>query len=223
MVGAMPQFSKLYARTTPVMCLLLQLMAACESDDPTPDAAAPDDSEHAVAKSAKEEKSSAFGEDADVYAWRTDEFELDPGQEQYLCFASTLGEDMVVNGFSSEVKPFVHHLIFSKARAPEKEGFEECNVSFRNSWEVLFLSGAGNSTLDFPEDAGSVLPAGTQLVVQMHLLNTSDKAVSGSTLINMRRSAVKDPRRVSSAVFGTAAVALPSSSPAYQASRTEDT
>ena len=205
--------------------LILQLTAACESDKPSlpqdasvePEPASEDapreaqmtrDADEPNAKQA-EAASAGFGTDAAVFEWRTGDFALDPGQEQYLCFASTLEEDMVINGYASEVEPFVHHLIFSRARAPEPDGFAECDVTFRQSWETLFLSGAGDTKLEYPEDAGAVLKAGEQLVLQMHLLNTSDKPVSGSTLINMRRSSVKDPRRVSSAVFGTAKVELP--------------
>jgi hypothetical protein len=198
------------------MLLLMPLTAACESDQPSQshDASAEDahmaeKREQASTEKAADKAASAFGPDADVFEWRTGELELEPGQEQYLCYASTLTEDMTVNAFASEIAPFVHHLIFSRARAPEPEGFAECDVTFRNSWEPLFISGAGDTKLEFPEDAASVMTAGTQLVLQMHLLNTSDKPVSGTTLINMRRTSIENPRRVSTAVFGTAAVSLP--------------
>jgi hypothetical protein len=43
----------------------------------------------------------------------------------------------------------------------------------------------------------------------MHLLNASEEAVTGSLDIHMRRSAIENPRPVSSYIFGTAAVELP--------------
>lgn len=150
-----------------------------------------------------------LGPDADVFAWSTEKFTLEAGEERYLCFAKTLDEGLVVNGYSSAVDPFVHHLIFSRARAPETEGFAECDVAFRNNWETLFISGAGDTTLEFPADAGHQLTQGTQLVVQMHLLNVAESPVEGAVTIHMRRSSIANPRPVSSYIFGTAAVELP--------------
>jgi hypothetical protein len=150
-----------------------------------------------------------FGGNADLFAWSTEEFSLDAGQERYLCFASTLAENLVVSGYHVAGQPFAHHLIFSRARAPEPEGFAECDIAFRNTWETLFIAGTGDTMLEFPADAGHQLTAGTQLVAQLHLLNASDAPVSGSVTIDMRRSSVANPRPVSSFIFGTAAVQLP--------------
>ena len=150
-----------------------------------------------------------FGPGADVFVWSTDKFSLEAGEEKYLCFASTLSENLVVNGYNSVGDSFLHHVILSRASAPEPEGFAECDIAFRSSWEPLFITGAGDTTLQFPTDAGHRLNQGTQLVVQMHLLNLADTPVEGSLTVNMRRSSVPNPRPVSSYIFGTAAVELP--------------
>jgi hypothetical protein len=146
---------------------------------------------------------------ADVFTWSTDEFTLQAGEEAYLCFASTLEEDLVINGYNSDVQPFVHHLIFSRARDPEPAGLAECDIAFRNGWDPVFISGAGDTTLEFPDDAGHVLATGQQMVVQMHLLNVQEVAVTGKVDIHMRRSDATNPRPVSTYIFGTAAVELP--------------
>ncbi len=146
---------------------------------------------------------------ADVLVWQTEQFSLQAGQERYLCYAKTLEEDAVVNAYNSRGDRFVHHVIFSRARSPQTEGFEECDVSFRSSWEPLFLTGAGDTTLEFPADAGHRLTKGTQLIVQMHLLNVATAPVDGALTITMRKSATANPRPVSGYVFGTAAVELP--------------
>jgi len=150
-----------------------------------------------------------FGVDADVFEWSTGTFTLEASQERYLCFASTLEEDLVINGYHTDVEPFVHHLIFSRARDPEPEGFAECDIAFRNGWDPVFISGAGDTTLEFPDDAGHDLVTGTQMVVQMHLLNATENPVEGSLTIAMRRSTIANPRPVSTYIFGTAAVELP--------------
>jgi hypothetical protein len=177
-------------------CLLvaaLSLLAGCGADD----AGAP------------ERSSMPFGPGAQVFDWSTEQFSLGAGQERYLCYARTLQEDLVINGYNSVGDKFVHHLILSRASAPEPEGFSECDVAFRNSWETLFITGTGASTLEFPGDAGHTLKKGTQLIVQMHLLNAAEAPVEGSLTVHMRRSEVANPRPVSNFIFGTAAVELP--------------
>ncbi|HEX6243361.1 MAG TPA: hypothetical protein VFZ61_20750, partial [Polyangiales bacterium] len=146
----------------------------------------------------------------DALSWSTAEFELGPDQERYLCFASTLEADAVVNAFATKAQAFVHHLIFSRSNSPEdKLGFEECDTAFRSGWQPLFITGAGNARLELPSDAGHKLAKGTKLVVQMHLLNFKKETVKGAVSLNMRRSAHASPRPVSTYIFGTAAVSLP--------------
>ena len=148
-------------------------------------------------------------DDPNTFRWSTESFSVEAEHEKYLCYAKTLDEDLVINSYKSTVGPFVHHLILSRARKPETEGFSECDVAFKSNWETIFISGAGSSTLEFPSDAGVVLKKGTQLVLQMHLLNTRDTPVDGSVIIDMTRSSVENPRPVSSYIFGTAKVELP--------------
>jgi hypothetical protein len=160
-----------------------------------------------------------FGPGVDFFAWSTESFSLDAGQDRYLCYAKTLEQSLVVNGYSSAGGRFLHHVIFSRATAPEPEGFSECDGAdgqartqenaLRDSWEPLFITGAGDARLELPEAAGHQLNQGSQLVVQMHLLNLTDERVEGSLTINMRRSTIANPRPVSTYVFGTTDVELP--------------
>jgi hypothetical protein len=147
--------------------------------------------------------------DPNAIVWSTDEFDLAPGQERYLCFAKTLDQDAVIQGYSSKAQKFVHHLIFARTRAAEPEGFAECDTAFRSTWDTLYVTGAGEAQLNFPSDAGHKLPKGTQLLVQMHLFNVTDDAVKGAVTIQMHRSSATNPRPVNTYVFGTAAVQLP--------------
>jgi hypothetical protein len=63
--------------------------------------------------------------------------------------------------------------------------------------------------LKFPSDAGQKLAKGTQLLVQLHLLNSSDQTAHGTVAVEMHRSLAKDPRPVSTYVFGTTDVHVP--------------
>jgi hypothetical protein len=178
----------------------------CESDETTAQDAG--EHGHAHADAAAHESDEKPAELA-PYVMKTEKFTLEPGQEQYLCYATTLEEDLVIGGYSSDAQPFVHHLVFVKPLAPEPDGFAECDTLFRMTWEPLYITGAGSAKLEFPADAGHKLTKGTQLLVQMHLLNVNNEAVDGTVEIDMHRSTAKNPRPVGAYALGTSSLSLP--------------
>jgi hypothetical protein len=177
--------------------VLMFALAACADDD-GPAKSASDANNPAI---------EAVGKDS--LTLTTDQVSLEPGEERYLCFATTLDEDAVIDSYSSEAQPFVHHIVFVRTLAPEPDGFAECDTLFRMSWDPLYISGAGASKLQFPKDAGHKLTKGTQLLAQLHLLNATDDSVEGRVAIKMHRSSAKSPRPVSTYVFGTRQIELP--------------
>jgi Copper type II ascorbate-dependent monooxygenase, C-terminal domain len=185
-------------------CLLL--FCACESE-----------SRAATAKSAADGVDAEVASRGDAGAtevsaplvMRTGDFTIEAGKERYLCFTKTLEDDAVIGGYSHAGQPFVHHILFVRTLVPEPDGFSECDTLFRQTWDPLFISGAGDSTLQFPSDAGHKLTKGTQLLVQLHLLNSSDEDAHSSVEVQMHRSAAQDPRPVSTYVFGTTNLHLP--------------
>jgi hypothetical protein len=200
------------------------LVVSCDSkdsvgpEDPAEDGAVAADASEAVEVDAAEsgegdsDAEAATSPDASspgTYVMHTEEFKVEPGQERYLCFTTTLEEELVVGGYSSGAQPFVHHLVFVRTLKPEPEGFSECDTLFRQSWDPLYITGAGAAKLDFPDGAGHKLAKGTQLLVQMHLLNSGDEVVESRVAIDMHRSAAADPRPVSTYVFGTSDLSLP--------------
>jgi plastocyanin len=148
---------------------------------------------------------------AEELVFRTDTVQLKPGEERYLCFASTLDHDLTIDGYAHDGKAFVHHIVFSRALAPEPAGFSECDTLFRMTWDPLFITGAGNSKLDFPAGAAHRIGKGTQLVAQLHLLNNSDDMVEAPVEIKMHESSDSDPTPVGTYVFGSTEIDLPAS------------
>ncbi|MFT3766409.1 MAG: hypothetical protein QM820_12990 [Minicystis sp.] len=138
----------------------------------------------------------------------TDTFEVAPGDERYLCYATTLTEDLAVDKFDYTALPGVHHMLLARTLTPEPEGLSECNVLIRTSWVPLFGAGKGDVSLEAPKDAGYVLPKGTQLLVQLHLLNTSPTKISEKTSITMRKAATASPSPVSIYAFGTNVISI---------------
>src|SRR5262245_18895048 len=151
--------------------------------------------------------------DTDVI-FRTEQFTLQPGQERYVCYTQTLQEDTVVDGYTTRANPFVHHVVFAKTSGTEPEGSSECDVLFRFVWEPMFLAGAGASDIDFPEGVGQVLPAGTRLLAQLHLLNAGATPVTDAAEIRMHPSPLTDPRPLKTYALGNFNVSLPPQSPA---------
>jgi len=141
--------------------------------------------------------------------FKTDEYTLDPGQERFLCFAANAEEDLVVESVSHTARPGLHHVIFSKANVPEPDGFSECDTLFRLTWEPIYLTGAGASSLDLPEGFAHRITAGTQMVAQLHLLNTTDKPIRDSVEIRLRASKAEAPKPVAGYAFGNFDVHLP--------------
>jgi hypothetical protein len=139
---------------------------------------------------------------------RTEEFMLKPGSEKYLCYAATVPEDLVIDGFSHEGAPYVHHLLFSRASG-EPEGLSECDVLFRYTWEPIFAAGAGASELELPDGTGHRIDADQQLVLQMHLFNTAEETVTGSVELQMHRSSASEPDVIGTKTFGTFDLSLP--------------
>jgi hypothetical protein len=141
--------------------------------------------------------------------FRTEQFTLEPGQERFVCYTQTLQEDTVIDGYTTRAKPFLHHIVFAKTTGTEPEGSSDCDVLFRFVWEPMFLSGAGASNIQFPDGLGQVIPAGTRLLAQLHLLNTSAKAVTDSAEIRMHPSPLTNPRPMATYALGNFNVSLP--------------
>lgn len=148
-------------------------------------------------------------DDRDWVELETDEFTLAGGEEQYLCWAKTLEEDFVIDGFRYGGGEGVHHLLLAKTILPEPEGMNECGKLFRPTWVPLFGAGSSEARLEVPEGAGHTLPAGTQVLVQLHLLNTTGNTITNAAAVDMRRAEVANPTPIGIYAFGSSSIMLP--------------
>lgn len=141
--------------------------------------------------------------------FRTTPIELKSYEESYTCFAATLDQDVAIDGFKKSTQLFVHHAQFVRTILPEPDGVSLCNQQFKITWLPIFLAGNGPSELQFDEGVGHILPAGTQLMLQMHLFNTSDKAVTQAVEIRMHQSKSANPTPVTPWAIGSADIKIP--------------
>lgn len=141
--------------------------------------------------------------------FETAEYSLAPSEEKFLCYAKTLEEDLAVDRFDYVAAPGVHHAIFSRTLAPEPDGFSECKVLLRTTWVPMFASATSGVSLETPKGAGVILPKGTQLLVQLHLLNATSAPLTSRYRLKMRKSTVVDPEPVGIYAFGSTGLVVP--------------
>jgi hypothetical protein len=146
---------------------------------------------------------------AESFDLTTPEIEVAAGTEKYVCYTKTLEEEVAVNRFDFEGSSTVHHVFLSRSLKKEPEGLSECNVIFKQTWLPMFVTGAGSTSLEYPEGAATVLHKGEQIVFQLHLLNASTKDVKKSATVKMRISTETDPDPVAIYAFGTQKIMLP--------------
>lgn len=148
-------------------------------------------------------------ETADGWIFRTEDFKVEPGQERYLCYAVTTKERLAVQRFTSSAHRTVHHLLFSEASSPEPEGMSECPVLFKATWAPMFFATTADTDVKMPDGAAKLLEPGSQMVVQLHLVNSSADTVTDFSEIRMVRSLAVDPKAVTIFAFGTTNIHVP--------------
>ncbi len=108
------------------------------------------------------------------------DYELAPGDEKYLCWTGRLPADrnVAVREISAENGPGTHHTFLSwTLLQDEPEGMTECRVSFKTTWIPIFVGGVATSPLRMPDGTAVDLERGKQLVLQLHLQNTTRRPI----------------------------------------------
>lgn len=125
----------------------------------------------------------------DEVTFATGQVAVEPGQERYVCWAATLPDDteVIVDEISGEYGQGTHHVFFGWTLTPEPEGLTECPVLFKVTWIPVYLGGVNTSPLTMPEGAGVNLETGRQLLLQLHLQNTTQDTISNRVTMRMKR------------------------------------
>ena len=152
---------------------------------------------------------SSPAQDTTTFSLETPSVTVDANKEKYVCYAKTLDADLTIDRYDYASVPFVHHVVVARTLAPEPDGVSECNVLFKTTWIPLLVAGKGSASLQDPEGAATVLPKGTQLLVQLHLLNASSSNAPVRVSVDMHRSTLPNPKPVGLIAFGTQVITLP--------------
>lgn len=143
------------------------------------------------------------------WLFRTGQLTLRASEERFLCYATTVPEDIAVTRFSSPKTPFVHHFLLVSPFAPEPEGFSDCDTLFRPTWLPMYVATTGAGDVKIPAGAAKFLKARSQILVQGHLLNASSRPVSGAIEIGMDASEEENLEPVGITTFGSGNINLP--------------
>jgi hypothetical protein len=117
-------------------------------------------------------------------------YTVQPGEEKYFCYTYHSPAD-AERGIT-EVQPIqgtaVHHVALFQVfpSDPEPEGFFECNVLVKTNWQPIWAGGAGGNGLVLPEGVGFIVEPDTQYLVQYHIQNVTEGAITERSAINLR-------------------------------------
>lgn len=123
------------------------------------------------------------GADADTAPgeWRNliDATWVRPPGEGYYCSRVTTTEDLWISEFRAINPEGTHHTVLTVIENPSQpDGEFDCNAG-TNADRMIYGSGVGTDPFKFPDGVGVHLPAGTQLLLNLHLFNTTETALNG--------------------------------------------
>jgi Copper type II ascorbate-dependent monooxygenase, C-terminal domain len=118
-----------------------------------------------------------------------DSWSVDPGAESYYCKYQTLEEDLYVSKFRPLMPQGTHHVVLGYQEPARPDGFvpaiegahptaEACTgITFGDVF--AFAGTVGTQELAMPEGVAVKIPAGKQLVLGLHFLNTGITPMTG--------------------------------------------
>jgi hypothetical protein len=167
--------------------LLLVVAAACSSSSSTP-------------------------ESTKLQTLITSDWTLQPGTEEYQCARVTLDHDIYVTEFEAIAPVGTHHSILTMDTAPtipDNPGYP-CTNPFEFAPTMVYGNGIGGTPFDFPQGVGVQLFAGTQIQLNLHLFNTSDQVLTGSSGVQVNSVSAADVANVARAeIIGPSSFTLP--------------
>jgi hypothetical protein len=119
------------------------------------------------------------------------EWSLPAGNEGYYCVRTTVPEDIYVRAFRPIAPIGTHHTALAFALEGGADGGFPCEASDAG-FRLIFGSGLGTEPFELPDGIAMKLPAGEQLMLNLHLYNTSDAVLTGRSGIEIERVAPED-------------------------------
>ena len=109
---------------------------------------------------------------------------VDPGVEQFTCGVATVPKEVLARRLRAIAPMGTHHVLATLA-AGGPEGTFTCAPGTLSD-VLLFASGTDAGTLALPPGVAMRIPAGAQVLVNVHLLNPRADALSGTSGIEVQ-------------------------------------
>jgi hypothetical protein len=193
---------------TGLLFALLTTTAACGDDSSTTADAAPADAAPAANDS---------GTDASADGYRplvTADWSLQPGEEGYICATKVLTEDVYVSAIRPISPTGTHHTTISLVDGATDDPGSPCGPMFGD----FYASGVGTGALELPPGVGLVAHAGQALRMNLHLFNTSDNVLSGTSGIEVKTIEPADVQHEAAVTYpGVTSFSVPPNGQPYSA------
>jgi hypothetical protein len=109
----------------------------------------------------------------------TGNWTMSAGTEGYRCTRLTVTEDLYITGFRAINPNGTHHTVLTVGSPSGADGTSSCSAG-TNADTMIFGSGVGpDAEMHLPAGVGMKVTAGQQLVLNLHLFNTTDAEISG--------------------------------------------
>jgi len=184
-----------------VTCALVT--SACSNDPPAHTTRGSEQTEEGASRPP------GFSRTSTGWAFTTTEVELPPGQERYVCYVGVAPDDMVIGAIRSPNNDAAHHFLLVQLLASEPEGFRECDVIFQLTWAPLYAATRADAALRLPAGSAKTIKQGTQLLLQVHLLNATKQPVKRAVSVLLDTTHEMNPREVGLTLFGSTVLQLP--------------
>ncbi len=125
---------------------------------------------------------------------------LEPGEERSMCLRWTTPEDLSIHGFQGTLGPALgHHALLMAQESPtEPDGLAPCSeaelMDAQSNGGFSLLAGVSYESdgvaYEFPSkpvQVGLFVPAGTQLILDAHYLNSGSETKEGCASIDLYR------------------------------------
>jgi hypothetical protein len=149
---------------------------------------------------------------ADASEWQTlmtGGWMLDPGTESYTCVRKTIDEDLYVKAFEAIIPLGTHHTLLTMGDPDQPDGITACSAA-ENRPLSIFGSGVGTDPIYFPQGVGLKIPKGTQLLLNLHVFNTSSDELTGTSGTRIQTMAMADVENLAEGILaGTVSLNLP--------------
>jgi hypothetical protein len=105
---------------------------------------------------------------------------LSPGTEKYQCARLTVSEDIYIAEFDAIGPLGTHHTVLTVGEPNGADGSFPCDTG-TNADAMIYGSGVGTNPIKFPSGVAMKVAAGQQLLINLHLFNTSDQELTGTS------------------------------------------